>query len=83
MLVSELAGFAGGVFSAAWENALWCEGWIREEHRSDTVFYYPTHWMPVPPPPGAEVTISNEAGSTDVSLNQNLPERADKDQVKP
>jgi hypothetical protein len=28
----------------------------------------PTHWMPLPPPPGAEWNFSNEAGSDAVSL---------------
>lgn len=32
----------------------------------------PTHWMPLPSPPGAELNFSNEAGSDAVSLNQSL-----------
>lgn len=32
----------------------------------------PTHWMPLPSPPGAELNFSNDAGSDGVSLNQSL-----------
>lgn len=31
----------------------------------------PTHWMPLPSPPGAEVNFSNDAGSDAVSLKSN------------
>jgi hypothetical protein len=31
---------------------------------------WPTHWMPLPSPPGAELTISNHAERADASLNQ-------------
>jgi hypothetical protein len=30
--------------------------------------WHVTHWMPLPPPPGASMNISNEAGSDAVSL---------------
>ena len=35
-------------------------------------FFRPTHWMPLPSPPGAELNFSNDAGSDAVSLNQSL-----------
>jgi len=33
---------------------------------------WPTHWMPLPSPPGAELNFSNEPERDGVSLNQSL-----------
>jgi hypothetical protein len=54
-----------------WNGTKWFDlgtGHDTFESYSVDAGYTPSHYWPLPSPPGAELTISNEAGSDDVSL---------------
>ena len=41
------------IFVGYWSDSIWVSpgAWVKEEHRSDTVTYIPTHWQPLPAAP--------------------------------
>src|SRR5690606_36923841 len=41
------------IFVGYWSDSIWVSpgAWVKEEHRSDTVTYLPTHWQPLPAAP--------------------------------
>ena len=50
-------GYASVSARWGWESP-WIDGWWCDGHRSDAVGpeFTPTHWMPLPPPPGHQDT---------------------------
>lgn len=66
-ILAYMPGFALGQMVLYWQDGYW-----REKANSMGLKYPPTHWMPLPSPPGAELNFSNDAERDGVSLNQSL-----------
>ena len=63
------------IIAGQYDNGIW---YVEEGFRNPLGHWNgrkinpPTHWMPLPSPPGAEVNFSNEPERDAVSLNQSL-----------
>ena len=62
-ILAYMPGFALGQMVLYWQDDYW-----REKANSMGLKYPPTHWMPLPSPPGAELNFSDDAGSDAVRL---------------